>query len=58
MNFLGWGMTVTCNYPKDMSILEEKLIDVLTDITISKCTPDEVDALVEYLENNKCEYFK
>lgn len=50
-------MTVTCIYPEDISILEEKLIDVLTDITINKCTPNEVDLIIDYLENNDCEYY-
>ena len=29
-------MTITCIYPDDMSILEDKLIDALTDIAIQK----------------------
>lgn len=50
-------MTVVCNFPEDMSVLESKLIDVLADITINKCTPEEVDAIIKYLENNDCKYF-
>lgn len=50
-------MTVICHYPEDMSILENKLVEVLTDITINKCTPDEIKELIDYLENNDSEFF-
>lgn len=51
-------MTVTCVYPEDMSILENKLIDALTDIAINKFTSEEIDLIVDYLENNECQHFK
>ena len=47
-------MTITCIYPEDMSILENKLIDTLTDIAIQKFTSEEI---VDYLEENDCKYF-
>ena len=50
-------VTVSCVFPDDMSILEERLIDVLTDIMMSKCTYEEVEAIIAYLEQNDCEYF-
>ena len=43
-------MTITCIYPEDMSILENKLIDTLTDIAIQKFTSEEIDLIVDYLE--------
>ena len=39
-------MTITCIYPEDMSILENKLIDTLTDIAIQKFTSEEIDLIV------------
>ena len=50
-------MTITCIYPEDMSILENKLIDTLTDIAIQKFTSEEIDLIVDYLEENDCKYF-
>ena len=40
-------MTITCIYPEDMSILENKLIDTLTDIAIQKFTSEEIDLIVD-----------
>lgn len=51
-------MTVICNYPEDIGILESKLIEVLTDIAVEKCTTQEIDAMIEYLEKNECIYFE
>ena len=39
-------MTITCIYPEDMSVLENKLIDTLTDIAIQKFTSEEIDLIV------------
>ena len=50
-------MTITCIYPGDMSILENKLIDTLTDIARQKFTYEEIDLIVDYLEENDCKYF-
>ena len=50
-------MIITCIYPEDMSILENKLIDTLTDIAIQKFTSEEIDLIVDYLEENDCKYF-
>ena len=50
-------VTITCIYPEDMSILENKLIDTLTDIAIQKFTSEEIDLIVDYLEENDCKYF-
>ena len=50
-------MTITCIYPEYMSILENKLIDTLTDIAIQKFTSEEIDLIVDYLEENDCKYF-
>ena len=40
-----------------MSILENKLIDTLTDIAIQKFTSEVIDLIVDYLEENDCKYF-
>lgn len=50
-------MTVVCNFPEDMSVLQKKLSDVLAEIIINKYTSVEVDAIIEYLENDNCKYF-
>ena len=50
-------MTFTFVYPEDMSIIEDKLIDTLTDIAIQKYSSEEIDAIIDYLENNDSEYF-
>ena len=58
-NKKGWFPWIfeQCPFKKDMSILENKLIDTLTDIAIQKFTSEEIDLIVDYLEENDCKYF-
>lgn len=42
-------LDVNVNYPQDMSILEEKLDNILAKILIRKLSEREVDKLIEVL---------
>jgi hypothetical protein len=45
-------LKVKVNYPKDMSILENKVAKVLAKILVKKLSEKEIDTLIEILKDD------